>query len=208
MRHILSSRKIIVTEEDVASLPATNAYVDIFLMLCELPYVDPNWNKRLVLQSICFYFQVARYLVGLQLSDLEKIRLVPIVKNPHMGFGRTLKFMLKMKDMRDKTTALLVQPDSTPYTAIFTSFFTGYDDAYSWYSEDALADMLLPPNISPNYFQAHILPLLKQNTRQLRQEKKESMDPMKEELVANVYHPRNVERWLEAGGHELLDMMF
>lgn len=34
------------------------------------------------------------------------------------------------------------------------------------------------------------------------------MAKLKERLVATVFHPSKVEKWLEIGGHELLDMMF
>jgi hypothetical protein len=208
VRHMLTSEKIKVTEEDVASLPARDAFVDIFLILCQLPYVDPNWNKRLVLQTVSFYFQVSRHLIGFQLSQLQRIRMGPLIQNSHMGFARTLKFMLKVRDMREKTAALTHHPDTTPFDQIFPTFFTGYDGSHSWYSDELLAEMIVPPNVSLTYFQVQILPLLKQNARQLRQDKKTAMDPIKEEIVAAVYHPRHVERWLEIGGHELLDMMF
>ena len=46
------------------------------------------------------------------------------------------------------------------------------------------------------------------NIRAWRHERKMSMAPLKEEIVMKVYHPRHVERWLETGGWNLVDMMF
>lgn len=37
--------------------------------------------------------------------------------------------------------------------------------------------------------------------------RKAAFAPLKEDLMAAVWHPKRVEAWLEVGGHELLDMM-
>jgi hypothetical protein len=208
VRDVLTSGKVKVTKDDVASIPCSETYVDIFLILCELPYVNPEWNKSLLLRTIGYYYNVARILSPQPPLPLQRVRLDPLKNNKHMGFARTLKYMLKLRDKRQNTAALAHNPDSTPYEQIFQAYFTDYDQAYSWYSNDTLASMILPQKVSPRFFEENIIPLLKQNARQLRLAKKAAMDPIKEEIVAAVYHPRNVGRWLEEGGHELLDMMF
>lgn len=206
VRDVLTSGKVKVTKDDVASLPCSDKYIDIFLILCELPYVNPEWNKALLLRAIGYFYTLARML-NPSLA-LQRMWLDPLRNNENMGFARTLKYMLKLKSKRENTAALSQNPDSTPYGAIFQIYFTGYDQAYSWYSREALVSMIVPQKVSPRFFEENIIPLLKQNARQLRLAKKAAIDPIKEEIVAAVYHPRNVERWLEEGGHELLDMMF
>jgi hypothetical protein len=206
VREVLTSGKVKVTKDDVVSLPCSDKYIDIFLILCQLPYVNPEWNKALLLRAIGYFYTLARML-NPSLA-LQRMWLDPLRNNEHMGFARTLKYMLKLKDKRQNTAALSHYPDSTPYEEIFQTYFTDYDQAYCWYSDEVLASMILPQKVSPTYFETSIIPLLKQNARQLRLAKKTAMDPMKEEIVAAVYHPRNVGRWLEEGGHELLDMMF
>jgi hypothetical protein len=206
VRKILTSGKMKVTKEDVASLPCSENYVDTFLILCQLPYVNPEWNKALLLRTIGYFYNLTRMLHPS--LALQRMWLDPLRNNEHMGFARTLKHMLKMKNKRQNTAALAHNPDSTPYVEVFQIYFTDYDQAYCWYSDEALASLILPQKVSPTFFETTIIPLLKQNARQLRLAKKTAIDPIKEEIVAAVYHPRNVGRWLEEGGHELLDMMF
>ncbi len=206
VRDVLISGKVKVTEDDVASLPCSDKYVDTFLILCQLPYVNPEWNKGLLLRSIGYFYNLARMLHPS--IALQRMWLDPLRNNEHMGFAHLLKYMLKLKDKRQKTAAFAHYPDSTPYEEIFQAYFTDYDQTYCWYSDEVLASKFLPQKVSPTFFETTIIPLLKQDARQLRLTKKTTMDPMKEEIVAAVYHPRNVERWLEEGGHELLDMMF
>lgn len=138
---------------------------------------------------------------------IQQLRLGSLLKNPHMGFARTLKFMMAVKEMRGLTRRLSNQPDNY-YDDIFKTLFLDYKDDYVWYSPEALTSLMVPENMKVEYFQAKVIPLLKRRQNQLRLAKKMRFDPIKEEIVAAVYHPRNVGRWLEAGGHELLDMMF
>ena len=205
---VLTSGKVKVTKEDIASLPCSDSHVDIFLILCELPYVNPEWNKSLLLRSISYYYNMARILSPTPLLPLQRVRLDPMRNNKNMGFARTLKYMLKLKDKREKTGVLMHQADTTPYEQIIQAYFTDYNHAYSWYSEEALVSLILPHNVCPKYFNLTVIPLLKQNGKQVRRAKKTFMDPMKEEIVAKVFHPQNVERWFNEGGWDALEMMF
>jgi hypothetical protein len=210
-RKVLHSGRVDVTKEDICSIPADSSTVDAFLVLCELPHVDPNWNKRLIVESVKTYYYI---LLGYQENlrnynpyKTQELRLGPLLKNPHMGFSRTLKFMLAVKEMRSRTRRLTNQPENY-YDEVFQMLFLDYNDEYAWYATETLMSLLVPQGAATDYFQTKVVPLLKRRAPQLKRAKKMRLDPLKEELVSVVYHPDNVSRWLEEGGYELLDMMF
>jgi hypothetical protein len=213
VRQTLASGRFPLTEEDVKRIPAVDRFSDIFFLLCELPTVNPRWNKRLLIASINYYLNLHHYLSQSgHLQNpylLHQRRMAPILNNPHMTFGQTLKFILKVKHMKDFTHTLQHQPVGGYQTAM-DALFLDYKDDYIWYSDEFLTSALVPEDSSQlrDYFKANILPKLKRRGSQIRQAKKVRLDPIKEQLVANVYHPKKVERWLNEGGWELLDMMF
>jgi hypothetical protein len=210
VREVLQAGKITVTKKDVASLPATERYIDIFILLCELPYVDPKWNKGLLQRAISFYFQLFQHTNEMVQTpySLQELRLSPILQNPNMGFGPTLKCMLKVKNMRDNTAALARQPLATYHDLLFETMFIDYKQEYVWYSDSVLTKLFVPEKMSPNYFENNILPLLRQNKKIAFKAKKMNIDSLKEELVSVVFHPKNVARWLEEGGFEELERRF
>lgn len=213
VRQTLASGRFTITQEDVKRIPALDRFSDIFFLLCEQPTIDPKWNRRLLLSSISYYFNLYHYLS--QSGDLpnpyllHKSRIAPILNNPNMTFGQTLKFMLKVKHMKDLTNTLNHQPLGE-YQPVIDTLFQDYKSDYIWYSDEFLTSALVPEESVPlrEYFRAQILPQLKRRAKQIRQAKKVRLDPIKEQLVATVFHPKNVERWLNEGGWELLDMMF
>lgn len=210
VRGVIASGRFTFTEEDIASIPATNENTDLFLILCEDPSVDPNWNKRLALQAVSFYFEMQSFIEGSGSYRIYQQRLYPLLKNPHMGFARTLRFMLFVKFKRDTTRALM-HLEPRPAAPSFDPLFLDYKGEYALYSEEHLCAELVHPSASKNldaYFKNDIMPRLKQRKAEIKSAKKASMDPLKEELVAKVFHPKNVARWLDVGGFELLEMMF
>ncbi len=217
VRHTLESGRVEITEEDIRRMPAVASMVDVFLILCQLPTVDPNWNKRLVLEAIRYHFMLLLdHFNGHRDYNpylIQRERIGPFLNNPHMGFARTLKFMMKTKQMRDKTRHLLQEVGASPYEELFATLFLDYTNDYTWYSTEALTALMVPEGCKADYFQANIIPRLKRRAHQLKHAKKMHMDPLKEEIVAKVYHPRNVQRWLQLGEAEgdewkIVDMMF
>lgn len=213
VRKVLASGRFTITYEDVKAIPSTAGFSDVFLILCEQPAVNPTWNCRLLISTIAYYYFVYRNLgeAGFLSNPylLHSKHIAPILRNPHMTFGQTLKFMLKAKQMCDTTQTLLHLPPRA-YETAFENLFLDYKDDYVWYSDEFLTKALCPSKEATlhNFFKAQILPKLNQRGPQIRRAKRVAMDPLKEGIVAAVYHPRNVQRWLDAGGWPLLDMMF
>lgn len=213
VRQTLASGRFCITEQDVKNIPALDRSSDVFLLLCQLPQIDPKWNKKLLLSSLNYYFNLHRYLSESgHLHNpylLHQKRILPILNNPNMSFGQTLKFMLKLKQQKEYTQHLAHLPLGR-YQAIFDTLFLDYKGEYTWYSDEFLTSALVPEESAQlhEYFKAQVLPQLKRRAKQIRQAKRVTLDPIKEELVAKVYHPKNVEHWLNEGGWELLDMMF
>lgn len=214
VREVLTSGRFTITYEDVKAIPAIIRFSDIFLILCELPNVIPTWNSRLLISTISWYYYISHHRHELDADFnpylLHRKHISPILKNPNMTFGQTLKFMLKAKQMRDTTDALLHHVPLWTYETAFESLFLDYKDEYVWYSDEFLTKALCPTNAetAQNYFKAQILPRLKRRAPQIRRAKKVGMDALKLQIVEKVFHPKNVGTWLEAGGWPLLDMMF
>lgn len=213
VRETLASGRFSLTEQDVKNIPTQDTCSDVFFLLCSLPQVDPKWNKRLLLSSLNYYFNLHRYLSESGQLDnpysLHRTRIAPILNNPNMTFGQTLKFMLKIKQKKEYTQALAHLPVGG-HQSVFDALFLDYKGEYIWYSDEFLTSALVPEESTQlhEYFKTQVLPQLKRRAKQIRQAKRVTLDPIKEQLVAKVYHPKNVERWLNEGGWELLDMMF
>jgi hypothetical protein len=212
VRKVLQSGRIKITEEDIRCLPCSASMVDVFLILCELPHVDPKWNKRFVVEAVRTYFyRIIGYNETLRNYNPYKVqdeRLGPLLKNPNMGFDRTLKFMIAVKEMRSLGRLRLMNQPEAYFDDVFSTLFLDYNDDYSLYAPEALTSLMVPEGAKADYFQAKVIPLLKRRQKQIKLAKKMRMAPLKEEIVSVVYHPDNVERWLNTRGWGFLDMMF
>jgi hypothetical protein len=185
---------------------------DAFLVLCELPHVDPNWNKHLIIEAVRTYYYVLmgykEFLTKYNPYKTQEERLGPFLKNPNMGFARTLRFMMAVKETRALGRQRLMSQPESFFDEVLSIFFLDYNHEYALYSKEALSHLLVPEGVTATYFQAKVLPLLKRRVKDIKRAKKVRMDPLKEEIVATVYHPRNVARWLEEGGFEELERRF
>lgn len=208
----LSSGRIRLTKEDIKQIPALDKLTDAYLILCRQPSVKPKWNKQLFL-AIGHYFRL------FQMGNLEdeqrfleayELRMAPLVENPNLSLVDLLKCMTQVKQ-KFETTERLIRGNlhRLPFEQIFvrTLRMASQKDSLCWYSSPYLLKVACFQG-QEEFFSEEILRILRENRQQICRAKKDAIDPLKEELVANVFHPRRVEKWLNEGGFELLDMMF
>lgn len=204
------SGRVSLDEADARAIPALPKMVDTFLLLAQIPTFNPNWNKRLLKQAVHDYLTRFHdyYLFSLiHPYTIYTERLAPILNNPHMGLKKTLQVLFEIKEKRERALSLQHRQDSLNYTAVLAAIFMDGHDELTWYSPETLQKWLAPAANQEAFFQKELLPYLKRATQAAMKHQKEKMDRIKEELVTMVYHPDNVMRWLNAGGHDLLEMM-
>jgi len=113
-----------------------------------------------------------------------------------------------MKAIMETTDNLRNRPIRRDYPQLLRYMFKEMNETFVWYSDEALHELFAVHPRQKEFFEKSILPLAKENKKENQQEKRNRMNIHKEGIVMNVYHPKNVERWLNEGGYELLDMMF
>jgi hypothetical protein len=120
--------------------------------------------------------------------------------------------MVKMK----KQATIHPYYQDIEYEAIIHEFFSPEDPDLleNLYDDCCLASkeyLALAANCKTaelkEFFYTVVYPYFQAQKKRIRQIRKEQGDDLKREIVENVYHPRNVERWLNTGGWELWEMM-
>lgn len=211
-----TKEKIRIPEEFVRLIPALPKYTDLYLLLCENEYIDPLWNKNLL--NLCFVeFLKRRKTTFAGYWPNIHTTFQSFLDNPQMGpaifFFKFLPVLLKLKKQGE------INPyyQNIEYKAVVDEFFSPEDDSRIedlFYmcclaSKEYLASAAKCKDpMTREFFYESVYPYFEAKKKLIRQGRKEESDELKREIVENVYHPRNVERWLNTGGWDLLDMMF
>ena len=211
-----TKEKIKISEEFVRLIPALPKYTDLYLLLCENEYIDPLWNKKLL--NLCFAEFLKRRkatFAGYWPNIHTSFRC--LLENPIMGpaifFFKFLVILLKMK----KQSTINAYYQDIDYKGIMDEFFSPEDEtdiedifkSCCFASKEHLMFVAkCNDEVSREFFTTVVYPYFQAKKKEVRRERKEEFDDLKREIVENVYHPRNVERWLNTGGWDLLDMMF
>jgi hypothetical protein len=214
IRHATKER-VIVSEETIRSLAAVEKYVDVYRLLCENEYVDPLWNKDLFNLSITSFLKRRKAVFSgfwPQVHSYFHSYLTNSNFGPTLFFFHFLRILVKMK----KQAEIHAYYQDIEYDAIIHEFFAPEDEQLLQSLFDdcclcskeylALAARCKDPKTQEFFFTV-IYPYFQAQKKKIRQERKEKGDDLKREIVENVYHPRNVERWLNTGGWELWEMM-
>lgn len=209
---ILSGR-VQIAKEDVERIPDSESLIDGYVILCLLPTFNPLWNKRLLMRAIHHFLKL--FLMGGLNNEIDRegwysTRLRKIAENPNFSLGKMLHFFLKVKQKHDTYNQLAHLPlhENHFERAVACILDLARDGDYlAWYSNEYLEKVICHEG-QEEFFRQVILPRLKAPKQRVMQARKHLEDPIKEQLVAWVYHPRNVENWLNTGGWDLVDMMF
>jgi len=206
----ITSKRVTLTEEDIRTIPDHRDLMTVYLILC--PFINPSWNLPLLGRAIRIFF-------GLRQPGVEDISpsfhtyFKTLLEHPLFGLEKLIPELV-----RNQYLFLEARPNARiNFTRIWREALHELRPDLCWYSEEGLIDIWgqvvndTPTKNELKTFTTTILPAMRDNLATLKQWKysrKMSMAPLKEEIVAKVYHPRHVERWLETGGWPLMDMMF
>jgi len=206
----ITSKRIVLSEEDIRAIPDHRDLMVVYLILC--PFINPSWNLPLLGRAIRIFF-------GLRHPSVEDVSpsfhtyFKTLLEHPEFGLEKLIPELV-----RNQYLFLEARPNArVNFTKIWSEALHELRPDLCWYSTEGLIDIWgqivndTPTKNELKTFTTTILPAMRENLSTLKQwkhERKMSMAPLKEEIVARVYHPIYVERWLETGGWPLFDMMF
>lgn len=218
IRHV-TTHYIPLTKEDAEALPALPLYTDLYRLLSENPNFDPNWNVKLL--YLCFReFLMRRQETFRGLWESPYVFLKPFFDHPKLGLQACLFILVNEMKKVNRSNHLAPGFRRVDFDAILDELFNqGTEEQlhqvylirkkFLYISPDYLMNVFnCKDEVSKEFFLQHVYPFLQQQKQEIRHRMKHSLAPIKEEIVASVYHPRHVARWLETGGWEMLDMMF
>jgi hypothetical protein len=216
IRHAIKTKRVSVPESTIRWLPALPRYTDVFLLLCEDDSVNPRWNKKLLRLCLVEFLRRRKQVFAGYWPNLHEA-LRPFFTNKNLGDFRL--FLL----YTEVIIKLAKQAKINPYYAdidfgeCIREFFAPEEVSNPhWFllrltslaSKEYLATLAkCKDDTDRQLFYEIVYPSIQGKKRTVKQQLKDEGDDLKREIVENVYHPRNVERWLETGGWELLEMM-
>lgn len=217
IRYATKTGKVRIPETCIRNLPALPRYTGVFLLLCENDYIDPKWNKKLL--RLCIAENLKR-MKGVFAGFWPNIHetLHSLITNPHMGYTLLFAFYTEVVIKLAKQAKVYSYYKDIDF-GYCIGHFLGPDniDSESFgqllelttlASKEFLASLAkCKDEASKELYYDIVYPIIEPYKYSIRQQLKEEADDLKREIVENVYHPRNVERWLETGGWELLEMM-
>lgn len=215
IRHATKTGKVAVPESTIRWLPAVEKYIDVYLLLCENDSVDPMWNKGLFNLSVASFLKRRKAVFFGFWPDVH-VHFHSLLTNPNFGptlfFFHFLRILVKMKKQADIHTYY----QDIEYDAVIHEFFAPghnevlvelFDDCCLCSKEYLALAANCKDGKTQQFFYTVIYPYFQIQKKQICQARKKKGDDLKREIVEKVYHPRNVERWLETGGWELWEMM-
>lgn len=212
VEHSLNSGRIVLTKDDIKRLPDNRDYADIFTVMVKTGKINPTWNKRLVEHSVRVAMRgLSPHLLDLHLPVLEQ-RIVPFLRSPFLNdrqfyivivscllcYRKNLEQVAAVdavRYMENFVRELLNHPVMEERILTGSDYIKGLARAHTEEWNTTLLD-------------TGFLDMLRQKQTALKAQKRARMMPHKEGIVKTVFHPDKVERWLEEGGEELVDMMF
>jgi hypothetical protein len=208
----LKSGKIVLTQEEIASIPNESKYVDIYCYLCSQGYAKPSWNPSLRDRSIRYFCKTLIMMIGIPTINSNCIidakfitNVLPFLENEREIWGINSLLYKHISswliEFLGHETAMLR----------FFDYFTILDQAMDecWSNMDDLLglyyNLLKNPKTNTidnqvyKYFYTHlegyILPLLKTNRQTLQKKYEMKMKRIKEDLDERSWHPDRVWNW-------------
>lgn len=212
VEHSLNSGRIVLSKEDIKRLPENSDYVDIFTVMVRTGKINLTWNRRLIEHAVRVAMRgLSPQLLDLHLPVLEQ-RIVPLLRSPFLNDRRFYIVIVScllcykknleqeravdaVRHMENFVREILNHPVMEGRLLTGSDYIKGLARAHTEDWNDTLLN-------------SGFLDMLRQKQVALKTEKRARMMVHKEGIVKTVFHPDKVERWLEEGGEELVDMMF
>jgi hypothetical protein len=225
----LKSGKIVLTEEDVAvmeSIPSTqwgyphNDLTDVFTVLCGTGKVLPTWNLPILRHTVYKYMKMHDNPGLIDVCPSMESRLGPLLANPLTSPSVVFRFAA---DFYENIYGKEDHTDDPEIIALWRQFvnlnlarfFKHALALNSMKSYLLLSDKEIAAHFTPRYKRRILLltpetvlrPHLDEFRKAEMKEHKARVRPFKEGIAAAVWHPTNVERWLNLGGWDMIAMM-
>lgn len=204
----LTSGRIILTKEDVEDLPCMK--YDLFTVMVKTGKVNPNWSPRLYTASLHRAMKLFHpSFQGIPVDVIEP-RIVPFLTSPFLKNRITILvkciflFNRILEEEPENRRADLVRrfiQDILDHPVMQDDLMLGSDYILNLQNKNQEA-------WKRTIEDSGLLPILKQKQTALKAQKRARMMEHKGGIMEKVFHPDKVERWLEEGGEELVDMMF
>jgi hypothetical protein len=223
IRYAIENNLVTLTREDCAAFPVPPpnewveqrpTLVDLWTILVSTGKVNPHWNQGLTKMAM-FTFAQMRMPSVLDVAPSLDARLGCFLThasmNPYnlllnvLGYQHVLMKFRTMSATLKRAAALYVihefvrHPAFQPCLLLADSLLT--QNLYT-----------LPEKTMSKEERARLVDAITDCVQPLRRDIKAfhhaRVELFKEELVAKAFEPKRVEKWLEEGGFELLEMMF
>ena len=205
IEHSITSGKIVLTREDFEAIPDHRDMTAIYTILCQFPQFDPMWRPDLFQRIARIFLMLRReYMRDVTPSLAEYFK--NFLKNPNFKLDQLLGQILFARETTGQWSRLI----GNEYMRIYIEIANLAHPLEFYYDTECLKKRILihPTKETRAHFVVSIIPILKQQVKDAKYKRKMSFAPIKERIVAAVYHPRHVERWLDTGGWPLFNMMF
>jgi hypothetical protein len=208
IEYSLKSGKIVLTQEMIAGfervpedrwdIPHTSL-VDVFTVLCGTGLVSPLWNMRLFKHCIYTAMKMRKPVFRDVWSPID-YRLGPFLTNP---------FVTPLYVIGKAFTAYRNLMQRVPDKDVYYYEFLRECFAHpSFQSRLMMSDEIISASIAnKKEFEELVRRSIGPSRRAEKRRLKAQADQIKEEMISKVWHPKNVERWLELGGWDLVEMM-
>jgi hypothetical protein len=215
----VTKKLIILTQEEVQRIPATNYNTDLYLLLCENQYINPLWNKRLLMLCIVVFVKRRQHTFQGFWPTVES-HFYSLIQNRKFGYTMLMQYLISEMNRYTMINVILPSHRVVDFGLIFDDFFKptkeehkaymqGLTGRLSYYSKDVVQSILKCKDEKvKDIFENNIYKYIQQAKTFEKQNQRRRFDPLKREIMETVWHPRNVERWLEQGGFELLENLF
>lgn len=224
IQYSLTNDLIVLTPADCAGIPCppperfhllqAPTAVDLWTILVSTGKVNPTWNMPLTKFALFTFAQMRTPLVLDVAPSLQK-RLGAFLEHPSMVPYKVLENVLAYLHC-------LVRHRNYPETLkeyAYQTVIHEFTDHPTFKGSLFLCNSLLtenilriPPTIITDerrkFLIDSILTVVKGKQQDMKTFHRHHVGTFKEELVMKVFHPTKVEKWLEQGGFELLEMMF
>jgi len=208
IEYSLKSGKIVLTQEMVAALETVpedrwdiphTSLVDVFTVLCGTGLVSPLWNMRLFKHCIYTAMKMRKPVFRDVWSPID-YRLGPFLTNPFV----TPVYVIGRAFTAYRNLMQRVLDRDTYYYEFLKECFAHP----SFQSGLMMSDEIISASIAnKKEFEELVRRSIGPSRRAEKRRLKAQADQIKEEMISKVWHPKNVERWLELGGWDLVEMM-
>ncbi len=221
--YALKNNLVVLTEADCAAIqcPPPNQFnahgptaVDLWTILVSSGKVSPAWNMPLTKFAIFTFAKMRKPFVIDVAPSLER-RLGVFLSHPVVNAHKVLENVLAYLHCLIRGNPYPESIKQAAYRFVIDEFTDHPSFRGSLFLSDTfLTENLqkLPANLITEGQRTFLIDTILTAVKGKRQTMKAfhhgRVEIFKEELVAKVFHPSRVEKWLEEGGFELLEMMF